>query len=325
MTNPITITTPPFDALAVGARWSRWIVAVAVLLALAATGLPHPAQDVLVLVLVAAGLLAGLPHGSVDHRLAAELTGWSTPVVTAGYAALAVLAWVLLAVAGPVALVVVVALSMAHFGLGELEAARETTSWRPSPTVAVAVAVAGTGALLLPLARSGQQLAEVATSISPQLGTLLAQTPVRIALAGIWGAAATLAASAALRAHQPAVVLDIVLVGALGAVAPPLVAFAVWFGGWHALRHCARLLTVDARSADLLAGGQPRRAVVSLARLAAWPTLAAVVVLAGLLLATLTAADPAAAVGATLLVLLALTVPHMLVVLWLDHRHATST
>lgn len=151
---------------------------MAVLLALAATGLPHPAQDVLVLVLVAAGLLAGLPHGLVDHRLAAELTGWSTPVVTAGYAALAVLAWVLLAVAGPVALVVVVALSMAHFGLGELEAARETTSWRPSPTVAVAVAVAGTGALLLPLARSGQQLAEVATSISPQLGTLLAQTPV---------------------------------------------------------------------------------------------------------------------------------------------------
>lgn len=298
---------------------------MAVVLALAATRLPHPAQDVLVLVLVAAGLLAGLPHGSVDHRLAAELTGWSTPVVAAVYAALAVLAWVLLTVTGPAALMVVVALSVAHFGLGELEVVWETTGWRPSPTVAVAVAVAGTGALLLPLARSGQQLAEVATSISPQLGTLLAEAPVRIALAGIWVAAATLAASAALRAHKHAVVLDIVLVGALGAVAPPLVAFAVWFGGWHALRHCARLLTVDTRSADLLADGQPRRAVVALARLAAWPTLAAVVVLAGLLLATLTAADPSAAVGATLLVLLALTVPHMLVVLWLDHRHAPST
>ena len=35
---------------------------------------------------------------------------------------------------------------------------------------------------------------------------------------------------------------------------------------------------------------------------------------------TLTAADPVAAVGGTLLVLLALTVPHMVVVLWLDRR-----
>jgi Brp/Blh family beta-carotene 15,15'-monooxygenase len=113
-------------------------------------------------------------------------------------------------------------------------------------------------------------------------------------------------------------VLDIVLVGVLGAVAPPLVAFAVWFGGWHALRHCARLLTVDPPSAALIALGHPRRAVGGLARAARWPSLAAVVVLAALVVASATAADPAAAVGTTLVVLLALTVPHMLVVLGID-------
>jgi Brp/Blh family beta-carotene 15,15'-monooxygenase len=118
------------------------------------------------------------------------------------------------------------------------------------------------------------------------------------------------------------VVVDVLLVGALGLLAPPLVAFAVWFGGWHSLRHCTRLLTVEPRSAGLLAVGRPGAAVRALARLALWPTLAAVAALVALLVATAAAADPAQAVGGTLLVLLALTVPHMLVVLGLDRRES---
>lgn len=321
MTNPTAAArVPPVGALAVGSRWSRWIVGATVVLTLATATLPQAALDDVTLLLVAIGLLAGLPHGSVDHRIAAELTGWPIPVVGGVYAALALLTWALLAVAGPIAIIAVVALSLAHFGLGELEVVRQTTGWRPSPFVSTAVAVAGTGALLLPLVRSGRQFSEVAAAISPELGVLLANAPVRIVLVGVWTIAAVVAAAAALRARQRVVVLDLVLVGALGAIAPPLVAFAVWFGGWHALRHCARLLSVDVRTADLLAIGRPRRAVIALARLAAWPTLAAVVVLAGLVAATVTASDPVAATGATLLVLLALTVPHMVVVMWLDRR-----
>jgi hypothetical protein len=45
-------------------------------------------------------------------------------------------------------------------------------------------------------------------------------------------------------------------------------------------------------------------------------------VLVGLLVLTASAADPVAAVGGGLLVLLALTVPHVVVVLWLDRRVA---
>lgn len=310
----------PASAAMTAARWSQWVVVGTILLGLAATGLPTAAYDVFVLVVVCMGLLAGLPHGSIDHRLAAELTGWSRPIVTGAYAGLAVLAWVALTAGGPLVLVVVLALSLVHFGLGELESVRETTGWTPSPPIAVSLAVAGLGALLLPLARSGPQLSAVAESISPQLGELLAYAPVRVALVGVWVIAAALAGIAALRARRQMVAVDIVLVGALGMLAPPLVAFAIWFGGWHALRHCARLLKVDVRSAGLVAGGHPRRAVLALARLAAWPSVAALVVLAGLLLATLTAADTSSAVGTTLLVLLALTVPHMVVVLWLDRR-----
>ncbi len=145
-----------------------------------------------------------------------------------------------------------------------------------------------------------------------------------MAVAGTWLLAAVVAIAAAARAERRAVVVDVLLVGALGLLAPPLVAFAVWFAGWHSLRHCARLLTVDPRSAGLLADGRPGAAVRALARLALWPTLAAVAALAALLVATAAAADPAQAVGGTLLVLLALTVPHMLVVLGLDQRETPA-
>lgn len=303
-----------------GVRWSRRLVLGTVLLSLVASLLPPAAHSAFVLVLVLAGLLAGLPHGSVDHRLAAGLTGRPTILVASGYALVAALTWLLLATVGLPALVPVLVLSLVHFALGELELVRATTGWRPSRGAAWAAAVAGTGALLLPLARSDAQMIGVAASISPHLGALLSAWPSRIGLVAVWVLAAVGAAVPALRARRPTVVVDIVLIGALGAVAPPLVAFAVWFGGWHALRHCARLLIVDAPSATLIAGGQTRRAVTALARAAAWPTLAAVVVLAGLVLTTATSADPVATVGTTLLVLLALTVPHMLVVMALD-RH----
>lgn len=315
-----TTAVLPVDVMAVSVRWSRRLVLGVLAFSLLGKELPESAQDVFVFVLVAVGLLVGLPHGSIDHRLAARLTGWPTPVVGVVYAAVAALTWVLLVTLGPVALVPVIVLSLVHFGLGELEVIRDSTGWRPGRAVAVAVAVAGTGALLLPLARAGSGLVDVAASISPGLGVLLEAAPARVAPVAVWALAAVVGVLAALRAHHYDVVVDIVVVGALGALAPPLVAFAVWFGGWHALRHCARLLTVDERAAALVASGETRQAVGALARVAAGPTLAAVVVLAGLVVATANAADPAGAVGATLLVLLALTVPHMLVVLWMDSR-----
>lgn len=316
-----TAVARPVDVVASGVRWSRRVVVGTLLVTLLATPLPTRAHEVLVLVLVAAGLLAGMPHGAVDHRVAARLTGWPTPVVGLAYAGAAALTWVLLVEVGAVVLLPVLALSLLHFALGELEVVRETTTWRPSRVAAAAFGLAGTGALVLPLARAGAQLSGVASAVSPALGPLLAAPTSRVALAALWVVAATVAGTSAVRAGQRGVLVDLVLVGALGLLAPPLVAFAVWFGGWHALRHSARLLTVDQPAAGLVAAGRPREAVRALARAALWPSLAAVLVLAGLLALTLTAADPVAAVGGTLLVLLALTVPHMVVVLWLDRRH----
>jgi Brp/Blh family beta-carotene 15,15'-monooxygenase len=114
------------------------------------------------------------------------------------------------------------------------------------------------------------------------------------------------------------VTADIVLVGAVGMLAPPLVAFAVWFGGWHAIRHCARMLTVEPECAALVRSGRDRAAVLRLIRLAALPSVAALATVVTLGWITVTASDPTVVVSEILRLLLALTVPHMVVVWWLD-------
>ncbi|NYG54986.1 Brp/Blh family beta-carotene 15,15'-monooxygenase [Nocardioides perillae] len=317
----LTTVTEPRAALLVGAvRRSREAVVVTAALSvlLVVAGVAPTGPVVLVAALLA--LVAGLPHGAVDHALAARLSGQPPLVAATVYAALAAGAWVLLTTpaTAPAALAAVLALSLHHFAAGELEVLRATTRWRPGRGVAAAVGLAGTGALLLPLARSGSDLVGVADAVSPGLGGLLAEPLVRGALAVVWVAAAGVAVVAAARAEQRSVVADVAAVGLLGALAPPLLAFAVWFGAWHGLRHCARLVLAQDRTAALLDAGRPRQAVAALARQAAWPSLAATGVLVALVAATSTAADTSAALGSALVLLLALTVPHMLVVAWMD-------
>jgi beta-carotene 15,15'-dioxygenase len=84
--------------------------------------------------------------------------------------------------AGPIALVVVVTLSALHFGLGELEVSCRLTGWRPGCLTGAAIVVAGSGALVLPLARSVDQLSGVATAVSPDLALLLGAEALQIGL-----------------------------------------------------------------------------------------------------------------------------------------------
>lgn len=275
------------------------------------------------MVIAAAGFLAGVPHGAVDHLLATRIfAGRSLAMVIAVYAGLAIATWVVLRWAGPTALLLVIVLSAVHFGAGELEVSRALTGWQPGAVVASAVVVAGCGALVLPMARSGAQFHSVAAAVSPDLATVMDRAPVQVMLAVAWLAAAVIAIAAALRSGCNAVALDIVLIGVLGMLAPPLVAFAVWFGGWHALRHTARLMTVEPGCVALLAADRLREAMFRLGRLAALPSAAALTAVAGLIWFTAGASHPEAAVAEVLRVLLALTVPHMVVVFCLDRWSA---
>jgi beta-carotene 15,15'-dioxygenase len=163
----------------------------------------------------------------------------------------------------------------------------------------------------------------VASAMSPDLGALIGAGPVRLGIAAVWSVAGGVAGAAALRAGRASVALDILLVGALGAFLPPLAAFAVWFGGWHAVRHTGRLLADEPGCAALIAADRTPAALRRFARLAAPPSLAALAVLLLLVARTTAAPDPERAIAEVLQVLLALTVPHMVVVLWLDRRVAS--
>ena len=94
----------------------------------------------------------------------------------------------------------------------------------------------------------------------------------------------------------------------VAAVLPPLAAFAAWFAGWHAVRHTARLVALDPRSAADLALGEVRPATAALrpGRGAAERRRACSGRLALAAVAGLT--------GGLLVALLALTVPHTAVV-----------
>ncbi|MCV6968426.1 beta-carotene 15,15'-dioxygenase, Brp/Blh family [Mycobacterium bohemicum] len=285
-----------------------------------AVGLPAVPGPV-VLAVTGLGLVAGVPHGAADHVIATRLAG-DRPmvVVVAVYAGVAAGVWALLRWAGPIALVAAVALSALHFGLGEFEVARRLTGWRPSAVEAVAIVVAGSGALLLPLARCGDQFSAVATSVSPGLARALGWAPLQTGLVVTWLCAALVAGLAALRSARPGVACDVTLVGAVGMLAPPLLAFAVWFGGWHSPRHCARMLTAEPGCAALLSAGRRREAARRLIGLAAVPSVAAWTAFVALGWFTAAAPNPTVATAEVLRLLLALTVPHTLVVLWSD-RH----
>ncbi|WP_343573469.1 Brp/Blh family beta-carotene 15,15'-dioxygenase [Mycobacterium sp.] len=273
----------------------------------------------LVLAVAGLGLVAGVPHGAADHAIAYSLAGDKPMVlVIVGYAGVAAGVWALLRWAGPAALIAVVALSALHFGLGELEVVNPLTGWRPPMLVAVAIVVAGSGALVLPLAHCGVQLQAVANTVSPGLGRVLGWAPMQASLVVMWLLAALIAVTASLRSVHPTVALDVLILGAVGMLAPPLLAFAVWFGGWHSLRHCARTLTIEPGCAGLLAADRGREAALRLTRLAAIPSVAAWTALAALGWFTAAASSPTALVAEVLRLLLALTVPHALVVLWAD-------
>ncbi|MGI3781710.1 MAG: Brp/Blh family beta-carotene 15,15'-dioxygenase, partial [Janthinobacterium lividum] len=263
----------------------------------------------------------GLPHGAVDH-LVPFWTGWvrrsalSMLVVLAGYVFVAVLTWVELHWGGSVVLPLLLVVSVLHFGAGDLMADRDDDpTARPLSGVELTIAVLACGGpvvagpLLVWPEQAGRALAGV------QLDFVMPDLWVRVLLAGVVAACVLTTASAALRRGHLRPAAEVVILALLFVTVPPLAAFGIYFGVWHGLRHTARLVARDPRNhADLAAGElllPLRRFGVS----AALPTLvaggsaAALVVVAG---------QHTGLTGTVFTVLLALTVPHLVVVAALD-------
>lgn len=271
--------------------------------------------------ILAAGVLLGLPHGAVDHVVPDWVAGrpgrMVRPGVLAGYAATALAALGALLVAPVVSLLLLLAVSAVHFGMGEVafEAERSGTPWRPSLRDVAPVVGLGGLPVAVPLARWPTEADRVLAALAPELPALLTAGVRQVGLAVV-GVALLGTVLDALARGRPGWAAEAGLLAALFVLAPPAAAFGVYFGGWHAVRHIGRLLALDPRNGDDLAAGRLRSPLRRYAAAAAPPTGVA---LAGIALLVLSAQRPDWTAGA-LAVLLGLTVPHMAVVALLDRR-----
>ncbi len=272
-------------------------------------------------VVLVTGLLVGLPHGAVDHLLPAWGLGWRPgrlAVFAVGYAAVAGAAYVAFRSAPGVALVAFVLVSAWHFGSGETAFA-DVRAGRPVRRWAASAVPVGAVVLLLPLARGlgdpGGDVAAVLRLLAPSWNGAAVPAALVPALA-VAGGVPVLVLLGRRRFLEAAEVATLLV---LGLVVPPPAAVGTYFGAWHSVRHVARVLAADPSNTADLAGGSLGGPLRRFARHALGPTVAVLVVLA---LLWSFAGGWRELVASHLPLLAGLTVPHLLVVGWLDARAA---
>ena len=262
-------------------------------------------------VLLAGIVLVGFPHGAFDHLVARPLLrprlgrAWWVPFGL-GYLGLAGLVWLAWMTAPALTLTGFLAASVLHFGLGDVE---DGLAPRRVP-MAVSVLTYGALPVLLPAALHPADAAPVLAA--------LAETPVAVMqdalgtaawLLPAWWIAFALVVLAALREGRG--VMERLAMAAGFVLLPPLLAFGVYFGAGHAVRHVLRL--------GAWHGGPPRAA-------ARWLALtmipAAAICAAGIGGLALLGQDTASDVLAPMFrIIAALTLPHMVVTAWLDAEY----
>ena len=267
-------------------------------------------------------LVVGIPHGAVDNlTLTRSLTTRERLLGALAYVAIAAIAAVAIITWPGIAFVAVLAMTVWHFGTGDVEATRELQGLSPIRTwVRVPYAIAlGSAPVLLPLT-SPAAIATL-TAIEPRLATVMSDQVIvgtRIAvLTLIVGCLLWLIQKGDIRGA-----IELFALTVLGYVASPLIAFAVYFGFWHALRHTARLAQVSEGNVSV-------RSLLRVSR-GGIPSVIGFVAIVAILV---TFFDPSLAMGPALwfglAIIWGLTVPHMILVARFDARmrreHLTSS
>jgi len=291
-------------------------------------------------------LVVGMAHGAVDHlvplRAGTDVSlGRSIAVVSVVYALLggAVVAAFFLA---PVAAFVgFIALTWLHWGQGDV-AALVVAGVDHLPTSAerwLSLVVRGGLPMGVPLlAHPGEYrlVAEwiVGLFVVDAAAATAAVDPVfvpatRLAVGAFMVAATALSVGLGYRrvrdgASRRGWLRDAGEVAALWAwflLAAPVFAVGVYFALWHGLRHVGRLVLVDDRAAGALGRGDLFGALGRFARDAAPLTLGGFLVVAAVGLSVPAGvAAPGDLLAVSLVAIAAMTLPHVVVVAWLDRQ-----
>ena len=195
-------------------------------------------------VLAVIALAIGIPHGAIDHLITIprDSTGRFISFI-AVYTLIAIVAALAIAQWNLVGFQLVVLMSALHFGFGDSAYSNETRaaaakSGYSSFVLASYAIPAGFLPVVLPLTdkRTFDVLQELNPTLINWAGTfteLLRNSTLVVAI---------LSSLLLITTRNNSLAIDLVLLLALSLLAPPLVAFAVYFGFWHAIRHTARLV-----------------------------------------------------------------------------------
>ena len=264
-------------------------------------------------------LAVGIPHGALDHLV-------TLPRTSAAKMAAFILVYIAVAIAAVVALLTwnvigfigVVVMSAVHFGIGDAafisEIDRRSVDQKPFQKYLYAAA-AGTLPVVIPLVNEKSNTA--LEKVNPQLldwhqglnNDLMLWTMVLTAIVLL----------RLVQKRRDGEAIDLVLLYLLAVTAPPLVAFAVYFGCWHALRHTARLTLTLPSSQAAFAEGNLKRAFIK-AVLPGTPALIGTFVVATAIVIFRGDSLDDQFLWVTLVVVWALTVPHMAVTVRLDRK-----
>ena len=241
------------------ARFSRATAAAAILLfaGLQLTNFEITMKAQVVLAVIA--LAIGIPHGAIDHLITIPRDSSKRFIgFIAIYTLIAIIAALAIAQWNLVGFQLVVLMSALHFGFGDSAFANESQAAAGksgySSLVLTSYAIpAGFLPVVLPL--TDKRTLDVLQELNPALinwaGTfteLLRNSTLAIAVFSILLLIVTKNYSRA---------IDLALLLALSFLAPPLVAFAVYFGLWHAIRHTARLVPKLPSAMQKVASGKP--------------------------------------------------------------------
>ncbi len=296
--------------------------------------------------LVASVVLFGLPHGAVDHLAPTRVRGRpanrrSLAAVGLLYAVLGGLYAAVWFVAPVWAFATFILLTWLHWGQGEvhsLVALLDVGHLRTPVQRAITALARGTLPMLVPLVAFPEQYRLVAETLvglfaAPTLGwaeaafTPTGRLVVAMLVAGLLTISLTLGyARAPERRDWLVDTSEVVLLGSFFALVPPILAVGLYFTCWHALRHIGRLLAIDPAARRMLSESRYASALGRFARDAAPLTVLSLVFLAVFYwLVPVTPGSVSEWVGLYLVLVAALTLPHVAVVTWLDYQQDVWT
>ena len=266
-------------------------------------------------------LAIGIPHGALDHLVTLpKAQPIKMAIFIAIYVAVAIIAVIAILKFNVIGFILVLFMSAVHFGIGDAAFISEIDRRSNSTTKLnrwFYIPAAGFTPVFIPLVNSASTRA--LESVNPALIEWHQGWDLEIINSVTAFTAVSIVVMIIGKRFREGI--DLALLLALALVAPPLIAFAIYFGCWHAMRHTARLTLSLPKSIEHLNQGLNRKAFMS-AVIPGLPALVGTFVVAAVM--ALSGQDFSDEFfWMALVVVWALTVPHMVVTAKLDRAALT--